>query len=118
MKSNELARAADRAADFLRAMAHPARLRIVCALLDGERRAGELARAARLRAPALSQQGAVLEAEGLISRQRDAQSVLYRLVAPEAKALTKFLHDTFCRPAQRSGRRTARSSTEHTGSGF
>jgi DNA-binding transcriptional ArsR family regulator len=118
MKVNELARAADRAAHFLRAMAHPARLRIICALLDGDRGAGELARKARLRAPALSQQAAVLEAEGLISRQRHAQSVLYRLEGPEAKALTKFLHATFCRPAQRSRRRTARSSTEYTGSGF
>jgi ArsR family transcriptional regulator, virulence genes transcriptional regulator len=114
MKSNELAKAADQAAHFLRAMAHPARLRMVCALLEGDRRAGELALEAGLRAPALSQQAAVLEAEGLISRQRDAQSVLYRLEAPEAKALAKFLHDTFCRPAQRSRRRTGRPSTEHT----
>jgi len=113
MKANELAKAADLAAGFLRAMAHPARLRVVCALLDGDRSAGELAREAGLRAPALSQQAAVLEAGGLISRQRQAQSVRYRLEAPEAKALAKFLHDTFCQPPRRSRRRAARPTAEH-----
>lgn len=113
MKSNELAKAADQAAAFLRAMAHPARLRVVCALLDGDRSAGDLAHEAGLRGPALSQQAAVLEAKGLISRQRHAQSVRYRLEAPEAKALAKFLHDAFCRPARRAGRRAGRPAAGH-----
>ena len=66
--ASELSKAAENAADFLRTLAHPARLRVVCALLGGELTAGELADLAGLRAPALSQQASVLEAGGLIRR--------------------------------------------------
>ncbi len=52
---------AERAAEFLRTVAHAGRLRIVCALMEGERSASDLARHARLPAPALSQQAAVLD---------------------------------------------------------
>lgn len=97
MKMKELAGAADEAAAFLRATAHPARLRMICALLGGEQPAGELARAAQLRAPALSQQAAVLEAGGLLSRRRAGQVVFYRLASPRAEGLAHFLHDSFCR---------------------
>jgi DNA-binding transcriptional ArsR family regulator len=98
----DLSEAADQAADFLRALAHPARLRIVCALLNGEMTAGELAVRAGLRAPALSQQGAVLEREGLIRRRRDAQSVHYSLASPGARAQARLLHRLFC-PGTRRG---------------
>jgi DNA-binding transcriptional ArsR family regulator len=89
---------AERAADFLRTCAHAGRLRIVCALMEGELSASELARQAHLPAPALSQQAAILESKGLIGRRRDGRSVLYRLLAPEAKALAKLLYRLFCNP--------------------
>jgi ArsR family transcriptional regulator, virulence genes transcriptional regulator len=97
----QLAAASDEAAGFLRALAHPARLRMVCALLEGEKTAGELAASAGLRAPALSQQAAVLEGEGLIRRRRDAQSVRYSLASPGARAQAKLLHRLFCPGAGR-----------------
>ena len=92
----ELSAAADQAAEFLRALAHPARLRVVCALLEGEQGAGELARLAGLKPPALSQQAAVLESEGLIRRRRAAQSVRYSLASPAVAAQAKLLHRLFC----------------------
>ena len=108
---------AERAADFLRTVAHPGRLRIVCALMDGELSASQLARQARLPAPALSQQAAILDAEGLIGRRREGRSMLYRLRAPEVKSLAKLLYRLFCKPPSppRSGRSTKRSDpmTKH-----
>ena len=89
---------AERAAEFLRTVAHPGRLRIVCALMDGELSASQLARQARLPAPSLSQQAAILHAEGLIGRRREGRSVLYRLRAPEVKSLAKLLYRLFCKP--------------------
>lgn len=109
VKADDLIGASDRAAAFLRALAHPARLRMVCVLLEGECPAGELAARTRLRAPALSQQAAVLEAEGLISRRRRAQSVYYRLSAPRARALARLLHRTFCTVPARPRRAAARA---------
>jgi ArsR family transcriptional regulator len=97
----ELARAAENAADFLRTLAHPARLRMVCALLEGELTAGELAARAGLRAPALSQQATVLESGGLLRRRRDARSVRYSLASPAVRAQARLLHRLFCTPATR-----------------
>jgi DNA-binding transcriptional ArsR family regulator len=94
--SDELASAADQAAGFLRALAHPARLRMVCVLLEGELCAGALATRAGLKAPALSQQAAILESGGLIRRRRDAQSVHYSLASPAVRAQAKLLHRLFC----------------------
>lgn len=88
---------AERAAEFLRTVAHAGRLRIVCALMQSERSASDLARHARLPAPALSQQATILEAQGIIGRRRVGRSVLYRLLAPEAKALAKLLYQLFCK---------------------
>ncbi len=104
----ELDRSAERAAEFLRAVAHPGRLRIVCQLMDGEQSAGQLVLATGLRAPALSQQAAILEAGGIIERRRDAQSVLYRLAGPEAAALAKLLHKLFCHPTAAAAGRSTR----------
>lgn len=106
MKMVALDRSAERAAEFLRAVAHPGRLRIVCALIEGERTASELARSARMRAPALSQQAGVLEAAGLIARRREGQSVLYKLVAPEGRALASFLYRLYCKPQRAPARRS------------
>jgi DNA-binding transcriptional ArsR family regulator len=109
MHLEALDESAERAAEFLRTVAHPGRLRIVCALMDGELSASQLARQARLPGPALSQQAAILHAEGLIGRRREGRSVLYRLRAPEVKSLAKLLYRLFCNPpsppARRGGRR-------------
>jgi ArsR family transcriptional regulator len=75
--------------------------------MDAELSATQLARHARLAAPALSQQAAILEAEGLIARRRDGRSVFYRLLAPEVKPLAKLLYRLFCRPATVVTRRRA-----------
>jgi DNA-binding transcriptional ArsR family regulator len=96
MQVTRLEAAAERAAQFLRALAHPARLRVVCALIEGERTAGELAARAGLSAPALSQQAAVLEASGVVTRRRESRSVVYRLAAPGAESLASLLHELFC----------------------
>ena len=107
MQIDALNESAERAAEFLRSVAHPGRLRIVCALMDTELSATQLARRAHLPAPALSLQAAIVDAEGLIGRRRDGRSVFYRLVSPEIKPLAKLLYRLFCRPAQATaGRRT------------
>ncbi len=108
MPLDALNESAERAAAFLRTVAHPGRLRIVCALMQGELSASQLARQARLPAPALSQQAAILYAEGLIGRRREGRSVLYRLRAPEVKSLAKLLYRLFCKPPSAPVRRGGR----------
>ncbi len=113
MPLDALDESAEEAAAFLRTVAHAGRLRIVCALMEGELSATRLARQARLAAPALSQQAAILEAKRLIGRRREGRSVVYRLLAPEAKALAKFLYRMFCHTPAAPGRPRA-SKTRKT----
>lgn len=110
MDTAALDESAEQAAEFLRAVAHAGRLRIICALMDGEYSASELAHRAQMSATGLSQHAAVLEGEGLIARRREARSIVYRLVAPEAKALAKFLHQLFCKPPRTASERRAPKS--------
>ena len=108
MRVDVLNESAERAAEFLLSVGHPGRLRIVCALMDAELSATQLALRARLPAPALSQQAAILEAEGLIGRRRDGRSVFYRLKSREIKPLAKLLYRLFCKPAGTAPGRRAR----------
>ena len=50
---------------------------------------------------------ALLEAEGIIRRERRAQSVYYSLAAPHAQQLARLLHDAFCAPPRKAGGRKA-----------
>jgi DNA-binding transcriptional ArsR family regulator len=86
---------AARAADFLRTLGHARRLRIVCALINGEQSAGALALHARLPRPALSQHAAILESKHIICRERQGRSVHYRLSSREARALAKLVYRMF-----------------------
>ncbi|MFN4175602.1 ArsR/SmtB family transcription factor [Phenylobacterium sp.] len=65
-------------AEDLRALAHPARLRILACLAAGELAVREIERRSGLRQPALSQQLAELRRGGWVATRREARSVLYR----------------------------------------
>jgi len=63
-------------ADFLAALANPARLRILDKLRQGEASVGSLARDLQLSQPSVSKHVAILKAEGLV-QSRQAGSTVY-----------------------------------------
>ena len=68
-----------KAAELLRALAHPMRLQIVCRLLDGELSVSGFESELGLKQPNLSQQlGHLREAE-LVTTRRVAKSIIYSL---------------------------------------
>ncbi|MBS7791619.1 metalloregulator ArsR/SmtB family transcription factor [Roseococcus sp. SDR] len=67
------------AAEFLRALAHPMRLRILCRLLDGELAVAGFESELGLRQPNLSQQLAALREAGLVTTRRESKSIIYSL---------------------------------------
>lgn len=69
----------EEAADLLRALAHPMRLRILCRLLDGELAVAGFESELGLKQPNLSQQLASLREAGLVTTRREAKSIVYRL---------------------------------------
>jgi DNA-binding transcriptional ArsR family regulator len=69
-------------AELFRALAHPARVRVLEVLSEGERSVGDLAGEAGIEASRLSQQLAVLRRAGLVTTRREASTVFYSIKEP------------------------------------
>jgi DNA-binding transcriptional ArsR family regulator len=64
-------------AELFKALAHPARIRILEVLSEGERSVGELQPEVGIELSHLSQQLAVLRRAGLVSSRKEGSSVIY-----------------------------------------
>jgi DNA-binding transcriptional ArsR family regulator len=74
-------------AQFFRALAHPARIRMLEILVRGRRTVQELQEELGLDQPIVSQQLAVLRNQGIVSAQKEGLSVRYALRDPLVTAL-------------------------------
>ena len=70
---------AEAASSLLKALAHPARLKLCCQLRRGEHAVGELEALLDIRQPRLSRELAKLREEGLVETRRQSKIVYYRL---------------------------------------
>ena len=91
-----LAQAADQASEFLKSLANPVRLRILCLLIQGETTVGDLALQLNARQSLISQHLALLRKDGLVRPRRDGQTIFYALSDPRAERLLGVLYDAFC----------------------
>ena len=91
-----MARHADEAAALLKALAHPARLRVLCRLVEGEAPVPELQALTGLGASALSQHLALLRALQIVTTRREAQAIHYRLEQGPAQGVLQALHAAYC----------------------
>ena len=91
-----LADHAGEAAELLKALAHPARLLVLCQLVEGERSVGELQPLTGLSQSALSQHLAVLRTMALVTTRRDAQTIFYALETGPALGVMDALYAAFC----------------------
>ncbi len=66
-------------AEFFRALGHPARIRLLQLLRDGERTVGSLQEALDLDSSGTSQHLAALRKQGLVASRREGTSVHYRV---------------------------------------
>lgn len=73
---------AERKAELFRALAHPARIRALEILAEGERSVGELQPLVGIESSHLSQQLAVLRRAGLVVARREGSTVVYALRDP------------------------------------
>lgn len=85
-----------RASDFLKAVANPHRLLILCHLAEGEMSVGELEQLLKLRQPTLSQQLARLREDALVDTRRAGKMIYYRLASNEARQVIELLYELFC----------------------
>ncbi|MBL7501902.1 winged helix-turn-helix transcriptional regulator [Frankia sp. CNm7] len=69
-------------AQFFRSLGHPARIRVLELLREGERSVGELVGEVGLEASHLSQQLGVLRRAGLVTTRKQGTTVFYALATP------------------------------------
>ncbi|AKS41609.1 ArsR/SmtB family transcription factor [Wenzhouxiangella marina] len=93
----EMGRHAEDAAQFLKMMANPHRLMILCHLLDQEMSVSELNAHLPLSQSALSQHLAVLRNSGLVKTRREQQTIHYSLASQEVQAVMAVLYEQFCK---------------------
>ena len=91
-----MAQSAQKATEFLKALAHESRLLILCDLLDGEKSVGELGSLLDLRQSTVSQQLARLRLEGLVESRRDGKMIYYSIANENVRAMIAVLYGAFC----------------------
>jgi ArsR family transcriptional regulator, virulence genes transcriptional regulator len=93
---NEMAQHAEEAAEFLKKLANPNRLMVLCALSDGEQSVGELNEKVALSQSALSQHLAALREANLVNTRREGQTIYYNLQGKQAVQVIKVLQSLYC----------------------
>jgi len=86
----------ERAARFLKSIANPLRLRILCKLLDGEMTAGDLSRGLEISQANLSQHLTWLKKEKLVEFSRKGTAITYRLRGTQLEPMMNILYVMFC----------------------
>lgn len=83
-------------AGLLKTLAHPARLMLVCTLVEDEFCVGDLERRLGIHQPTLSQQLHVLREAGIVETRREGKQIFYRLTGEKTERLIAALYTIFC----------------------
>lgn len=88
--------AAHEAADVMKALSNPARLRLLCALVPQDRTVGELEQLLGASQAYVSGQLKRLRAEGLVACKVSGRERVYRLEDPRVRPILERLYEVFC----------------------
>ncbi|WP_453978171.1 ArsR/SmtB family transcription factor [Brevundimonas sp. Marseille-Q4549] len=94
--SHALPPRADAAATFLKSLANPHRLLILCALAQGERNVSALIEETGVAPTSMSQHLAKLKDEGVVDFRRDHRTLTYFIAHPAAVEIMTVLYTHFC----------------------
>jgi DNA-binding transcriptional ArsR family regulator len=94
---SRMAQSAEVATRFLKVLANPDRLLLMCRLSEGECHVTQLEEDLDIHQPTLSQQLGVLREEGLVATRRDGKHIFYSLTSPESLAVMHVLQQQFCK---------------------
>lgn len=87
---------ADVVADFLKGLASPQRLLVLCALAQGEKTVGELIALTGIAPTSMSQHLAKLKAEGIVGVRRAHRNLHYAISHPAVLEVMAVLSAHFC----------------------
>lgn len=85
----------EQAAECLRTLAHPHRLRIVQILLEHEESVGELARACELPSHMVSEHLRLLKDRGFLNNRREGRKVFYSIAEPALASIMHCIEERF-----------------------
>ena len=94
--SDALPPRADATAAFLKSLANPHRLLILCALAQGERNVSTLIEETGVAPTSMSQHLAKLKDEGVVDFRRDHRTLTYFIAHPAAIEIMGVLYAHFC----------------------
>ncbi len=87
---------ADTAAAFLKGMANPNRLKVLCVLIEGETCVTDILAHLDISQTALSQHLAKLRTEGIVDYRRDHRTLYYFIKDQKVKEMMRILHQFYC----------------------
>ncbi len=90
--------APERAARFLKSIAHRDRLKVLCELLGGEQKVAAIEAQVGASQSAVSQHLARLKSEGIVTARRDGRQIYYAISDPLVRNLIELLYLKFCAP--------------------
>jgi ArsR family transcriptional regulator, virulence genes transcriptional regulator len=94
--ADAMAAQAETAANLLKAIANPQRLRILCMLIEGECTVSQINEQVSLSQSALSQHLAVLRQKSLVATRKQSQAVFYSVPDGAIRLIIQTLHDIYC----------------------
>jgi len=86
----------ENAAQCLKVMSHPARLRILCVLRDGEQTVQNLEYYTEIKQTTLSQHLSLLKSRGVLVSRRETTYSFYRISNNKIKELFDLIKEVFC----------------------
>jgi len=83
------------AAECLRVLAHPHRLRMIQMLLSGDYTVSELAESCELPTAMASEHLRLMQRCGFLTSEKDGRKVFYRVVEPHLKSIMRCIEERF-----------------------
>lgn len=83
------------AAECLKVLAHPHRLRMIQMLLSGDYTVGELAEACELPTAMASEHLRLMQRCGFLTNEKDGRKVFYRVIEPHLKNIMRCIEERF-----------------------
>ena len=94
--TEEMPAKAETVANFLKGLANPHRLLILCALANGERSVSDLIEETGIAQTSMSQHLAKLKEEGIVTYRRDHRTLFYAIDHPAVMVFMAVLYARFC----------------------
>lgn len=85
------------AAGFLKGLANPHRLLVLCVLSQGEHSVSQLLEQVHISQSSMSQHLSKLRAEGLVDYRRDHRTLYYYISNPHVARFIGVLYDMYCK---------------------